>query len=197
MKDINSIVDNIQGQYALKSLNLNLQQIYNTALATKQAINNSRVDAARQAYLSQIANLAAVNSHKETLKATRYTLNYENQISDRNILALKQTASSIKQTLVYNTGILQNLKESKVGSQMAQTAGSGVIANQGSAKDLILQTINESDKEIASNMRSATSDISQVYENALSQEIAKSFNNWQVETQIEYSGQVLKNNLIQ
>lgn len=187
--------DQFQQQQTLAQLQFNLQQAVQTAYNTRIQLAQQGVDAAKAEQIRQLTALDAVNSHSKTIEATRFVQNYQNNMQDRNIANMRLAAQDLAKSLSFNVEQMNKIIAAKRGEQIAQGSASGVIATQGSKQDVILQTISESEKDLETQFKTDNAKVKQAYDQALNMELAKAFNNWRVETQIDFSNQVLKSNL--
>lgn len=184
-----------QQQYALQQLQFSLNNAVQTAQQAKLVQSQQNKDAALANAVYWASALGTVENHQETIKATRKVQEFQNAVSDRNLANTKNIIRDFGKTLSYNYEVSINRKNSLVGQETARQAASGTEAGVGSNKNLILQAIRLSDKETNLKAKEDYYNIKKANEEALGIQISKAFNNWTIETQIDFSNKVLKSNI--
>lgn len=187
--------DNFQKGLAVSSLQQGLQQALQVANNAKLNAAQQGMDAAQMTLLSMMVSQDAINQHIDTIRTTQTIQAFNNEISDRNKNSLLQSATNLQQSLAYNFDVYNKQKNKVSGDIKQSSVQKGVLASEGSANDMVNQSLKEVSKDQSLKVKSDLQGISQAYENALAVEISKSFDNWNTATQIDLSNKALQHSM--
>lgn len=179
-----------------KSFALGVQQANQIAQQQNQQVLAAKENQALANVLTQINRQAAINSFSEVVKYTRMSLNLQNQIADRTINQLKQNLGTQIRAADLNQRVYTKIIEQRRGAITAEGSGGGLVANKGTSKDLVLSIVSETKKDANTQYKSDLERIMQTQESIKASEISKAFNNFNTETQIKFSTETFKGQIL-
>jgi hypothetical protein len=184
-----------QQQFALTQLQNSLNSAVQTAQevkyrAAQQGLNQAQ---ATHAYWTQAVN--AVVQHNKTIEATRQIQDYQNQMYERNKFNLSVGLQELKNAVSYNAEVISNLTKQKQAETKTQSVARGVQVESGSTQDILNQIGVQGSKDQMNQFKQDRTKVKQAIENLTALNISNNMNNWQIETQIDFSNRVLSNNI--
>lgn len=184
-----------QRNLAAYNLQYGIQQALQTANQVKLEAAQSGVSAGQANLLNMAVSQSAINSQVDNIRSTRIIQEFNNQIADRNINAANQAVTNLEKAMVYNVGQVNKVIQKDVGAIQQNSVSKGTLASEGASADLARERMNEGAKEVSTVTKNSLAGVKQAYENALSMTINKAMDNWNVETQIDFSNKILRNSM--
>jgi hypothetical protein len=194
--------NNSQSQYwdfqrnlATYNLQVGIQQALSTANQVKTQAAQAGLDAAQSTLMNMLVSQDTINSQVDNIRSARIIQEFNNQISDRNKNLALQAATELQKSMVYNVGQATKNIAKDVGTIQQSAVERGTLASEGRSADITAARLDEGKKDVGSLTMNSLGGIKQAYENALSLTINKAMDNWNVETQIDFSNKILKSSL--
>lgn len=181
-----------QTQQAMAQAMLQAQQLGQQAGQIKQQVAQQQLDAASANARAAGYAAIAIDRQKAYVKS-QYKAEQVRQdmISEQRNIVL-QNVQQLNKSLVLDQQMYTKVMYSQAGDIKASGAARGVQAVGGSQSDTINMMVDEVTKTANNSQRRTLNDINEMSNKALALEVEKAFGKWNLDTQINFSNMIIK-----
>lgn len=203
MADINTLLgqftgmsySDIQKNLALQSLQFVVQQQNSQAQAALLASQQAQVDANQSLVVQYLQAQDAILAQEDYIKYTRDIQNFENEQLDRQYISTINNIFAQQKAADVNLETGDKVAAARMGTALSGAAASGIVAGEGSSRDVVNQIQFETQKDTMNSYKDSYNRIFQGQEKALEITLQKAFSNWTTEEQIQFSIKQLENSV--
>lgn len=203
MADINTLLgqftgmsySDIQKNLALQSLQFVVQQQNSQAQAALLASQQAQVDANQSLVVQYLQAQDAILAQEDYIKYTRDIQNFENEQLDRQYISTINNIFAQQKAADVNLETGDKVAAARMGTALSGAAASGIVAGEGSSRDVVNQIQFETQKDTMNSYKDSYNRIFQGQEQALEITLQKAFSNWTTEEQIQFSIKQLENSV--